>query len=381
MKKVSTSIPVSSATHHLVAKKNSEKLLIIFSATGTKPSKFNMWKLRDFIPHNLLYVRVPTNNWYQNGIPGIADNHVDTIEAIKNFVSELGIKEVFTCGSSMGAYGALLYGSILNCNVLAFSPETQLKLPHSRSTKMMPKDAMVSFPNLKPMMKKSNAIFHIYTGEKDPVDLYCADRVKDLQNVNIVTFPADEHTVFRTLVFSDRFLPLLWSFMAGSNLPKLEGTGRALENKGFAENLYKGWVAFQKKENQKSELLLQAALDIYPISSIGHFTMTSLMYRLKNYEKGKNHALFALTLDPDNPRNHNNIAHYFRRIGLLNEAIEMHLKIQKRWPESYYSKIDLAMIYEALGRKTQAKILIKEAITLQPKNQSFRKILVRLETT
>ena len=377
--KIEVTIPLSSDTHYLDLKPNSRKLLIILSATGTKSGRFNLWSLRDKILHNLLFLRVPTNDWYQNGIPGLADSHDATITAIRTLATANRITDIYTCGSSMGAYGALLYGTDLNCKALAFNPEIELKLPHSRSTKMMPKDAPINFPDIRAAMQESNAVFHIYTGERDPVDLYCADSVKNFKNVRVVTFPADEHTVLRTFVSNNTFLSLLWSFMSGSESLKITGTGRAINYDKFAYNFYKGWAAYQSKDNEKSKKFLELALAEYPASSYCQYIMGSLLYRFKDYEKGKDHILFALALQPDVPSYHVGLAHYFRQVGLLEEALEMHLDIQKKWPESYQSKYELGMVYLALGKKPQAIAQLKAVIKLQPKRQVYKKALDRVQ--
>ncbi len=377
--KIEVSVPLSSDTHYLDLKPHSSKLLVILSATGTKPAKFNLWSFKDLIPHNLLFLRVPTNDWYQCGIPGLADSHDETIAVIRALAKANGILDIYTCGSSMGAYGALLYATSLNCNALAFNPEIELKLPHSRSTKMMPEDALINFPDIRNAMKESNAVFHIYTGERDPVDLYCASSVKHFENVKVVTFPADEHTVLRTFVSSNRFLALLWSFMSGSESLKATGTGRTMDYDKFAYNFYKGWAAYQSKDNEKSKKFLESALAEYPASSHCQYVMGSLLYRFKEYEKGKNHILFALALQPDVSAHHVGLAHYFRQVGLLEEALEIHLEIQKKWPESYQSKYELGMVYLALGKKSQAIAQLKAVIKLQPNRQVYRKALDRVQ--
>lgn len=373
------SITLSSETHLLDIKPKSNKLLIIFSATGTTSGKFNLYGLKNHIPHNLLYLRVPTNDWYQQGVPGLADSHEGTISAIKLIASTYGISEIFTCGSSMGAYGALLYGVDLECDVLALSPEIQLKLPFSRSTKMMPKNASVVYDDLRVRMKASSSTFYILTGECDPVDLYSADLVKSYVNTNIITFPKDEHTVLRTLVSNKQFLPLLWSFMDRNTLPTLEDTGEALDKEGFASNFYHGWVAYQSKNNDVAKPLLEKALNIYPISSYCQYIMANLLYRFKEYQVGKNHMVFAMALRPDLSEHHVGFAHYLRRIGLLEEAIKKHEEIQRKWPESYQSKYDLAMIYLEIGNKSLAKLHLTEVVKLQPKRQNYIKALAALE--
>lgn len=371
-------VPTDSDTHYLVRKPNSKKLLIIFSATGTKKGMFNLWSLKDKVPHNLLFLRVPTNDWYQHGIPGLGDNHVDTIAAIRSIIAEHELSEVYTCGSSMGAYGALLYGAELNCNALAFSPEIILKLPHSRSTKMMPKDAQIHYKDIREKIKHSDSVFYIYTGELDPVDIYSADLVKNFGNVKVTTMPNDEHTVMRTLVSTSRLLPLLWSFTSDDKMPELDDNGDILSFSGFSSNFYRGWVAHQEKENTKAFDLLQKAVEIYPASPIAYQLLTDLCYRSRNYKDAMPYAALALSLNPEKLRNHLKFAHCYRRIGLLKQSKAMLLDIVKRWPESHHAHYEMTMVYKELKEKSRAIKHIKEAIKLDPSNQGFKKALESL---
>jgi tetratricopeptide (TPR) repeat protein len=368
-----------SDTHYLHLKPTSSKLLIILSATGTKAGRFNLWGLRDKIPHNILFLRVAENDWYQNGVSGLANSHEGTISAIKSIVSKNDIKEVYTCGSSMGGWAAIFYGAELNCNALAFSPEILLKLPHSRSAKMMPVETTVRFHDIRNKIEGSKSLFYIYTGERDPVDLYCADLVKDFENVEVTTFPNDEHTVLRTLVSNGQFLPMLWLFMSGSKINKQKDAGRALNYEGFAENYYFGWSAYQSKDNDNARAFLEIALSKYAAASHAQYIMGSLLYRHKDFSKGKDYMLMALALRPDIPEHHVGVAQYFRRIGLLDDAIRMHLDIQSRWPESYQSRYELAMIYIEIDDKQQAISQLKEVVRLQPKRKAYKDALSKLQ--
>ncbi len=226
-------VPLSGDSHHFISHPESRKLLIIMSATGTKPGHFNLWKMRADIPHNQLYLRTPQNDWYQHGIPGLGKDFETTIESIKTIIKANGCDEIYTCGSSMGGYGALLFGLALDATILAFSAEIRLKMPFSRSIKMMPKDAKVRFVSLVEQMATSKKDIHLYLGEYDPVDLYCNSLAVKHPKVSISTFPFDEHTVMRTMAFEGTLLPTILALVKTNpclrpNMTEAPWTSRAM---------------------------------------------------------------------------------------------------------------------------------------------------------
>ena len=141
----------------------------------------------------------------------------------------------------MGGYGAILYGAHLGAQVLALSPETIMKLPFSKSAKMMPENALVVFRDLSAEIIAARAPIFLISGEMDPVDLLCAEMVKNLLNMHVTTMLMAAHTVVRDLAFSDRFIPVLSAFLDEEALPELKDSGNALQVKGYAKIYFNGW--------------------------------------------------------------------------------------------------------------------------------------------
>jgi len=74
-----------------------------------------------------LFIKDSKTAWFLRGIVGISDNTPACAKAIKLFARMMGVERIITIGSSMGAYGALLYGNLLRADVvLAFGPQTAI---------------------------------------------------------------------------------------------------------------------------------------------------------------------------------------------------------------------------------------------------------------
>lgn len=51
----------------------SDRLVIVFSHINEKPGRFSFYGTFRDIAVNKLFVNIPGNRWYQDGIPGIGD--------------------------------------------------------------------------------------------------------------------------------------------------------------------------------------------------------------------------------------------------------------------------------------------------------------------
>lgn len=372
-------IPLVSETHHLILHPGARQFLILLSATGTKPGRFNLWKYADVLPCHKLYLRVPTNSWYQQGVPGLGADLEETLESIRRLIAGTGADRVCTVGSSMGGYGAILFGLELDASVLAFSPEIVLDLPFSRSSKMIPDDVERVVPDLRDKLAKANHPVMIYTGEMDPVDLYCAAMIRKLSHISIVTFRDDEHTVMRTLFQTGRLEQTLMDFVEGNSLQPIMEKGNALSVARYPRHFYRGWQHYVKRNDTAAIEEFRLALEAYPISARVNFFMAKLLLRNDNPEKAREHAALALAMTPNFIEHRILFAHCLRMTDALDGAIYCHMKILESWPDTDQSHYDLGQIYLLQGRVELARTHFREAVRLVPTNASYARKLVQLD--
>ncbi|HCD1947032.1 TPA: hypothetical protein NBI94_004847, partial [Escherichia coli] len=132
-----------------------------------------------------------------DSIPGFSSSISETIEKIKYISEQLGCDEIITIGVSMGGYAASLFGALLDCRVLAFSFDTVLKYPLSRSAKRIPKKTKIIYKNLRPIIKNSKCRITALSGEMDFPDLLSLSRISDLKNVKAYSVRGVTHGVGR----------------------------------------------------------------------------------------------------------------------------------------------------------------------------------------
>jgi len=103
-------------------------LVIVFGSVlgnglNIAPIEFQKYLNQNFNIH-YIFIKDRYQVWYSNGIFGIGNSIDECIPKLKNIINNINYSKIITCGASMGAYGALIFGKLLNVDqILAFSPQ------------------------------------------------------------------------------------------------------------------------------------------------------------------------------------------------------------------------------------------------------------------
>jgi len=127
-------------SEHLIFEGGStrKKLLIVFAyinqVLGTRShSSF----LRN-VDCKKLFLNPGKNEWYQTGVPGVADTYTGLLRFLQDVASDFSDHEIICLGHSMGGFAALGFGvSIGASRILASVPEVTLNVPNSLSIRHM----------------------------------------------------------------------------------------------------------------------------------------------------------------------------------------------------------------------------------------------------
>ncbi len=123
-----------------------------------------------FIDHNRKH--------YHKGIVGISKNIEETLQYLKNIIKNY--KKVIFIGNSAGGYAAILFGSLLNVNIIiAFIPQTILKLNSDFDEKYL---------NLKDIINNYTK-YYIYGDLSARDSLHHINHINNLEgfsNINII---------------------------------------------------------------------------------------------------------------------------------------------------------------------------------------------------
>jgi len=183
-------------------------VIIIFSSANVPLGKFTGSNLFGD-EWNRVYINTEDNDWYLRGMNG--DLGIDDIDSLSIYISSIvkklvgnstGCKTVFF-GSSMGAFGALLYG--LKCNadyIIAFGAEITL----GRKGGFFERECKVQneLVNVKPELQKlindnERSQIHLFSGENNSLDTLFLAELNDSKKLKRYSVINAEHVVVKEL--------------------------------------------------------------------------------------------------------------------------------------------------------------------------------------
>jgi hypothetical protein len=197
---------------------DSERLLVVFSARPIQPGKFHFFRLTELFPSwSKLLVRDPSRSWYNAGLPGIGATVEEIAAWLRDRVGEFGAERVVTTGPSMGGYAAILFGCMIGAErAIAVTPQTVLD-PGLRFM-MPPADLPLQIPDLVPAMNAAPGTkVDLVFGLGSPMDMFHAQRVKDVSSVRLHCVGDGGHELARDLNERGRLWPLLGQLLEGES--------------------------------------------------------------------------------------------------------------------------------------------------------------------
>ena len=184
------------------------KLYVVFSHVNVPAGKFAQINAFSSVPNHRVFVNVGQNDWYLNGIPGLAKN----IKQIVRFFQKLSHHfEITFVGHSMGAYLSLVCGlTVENSRFLSTSPELHLGAQGSRS-----RDNGVSdsgpWTNIKRLthLGHGRPNGHIIFGAYDPIDALFLSLAEEFGSIGNILEAPYHHGVTEWLTGNRVYLDLV----------------------------------------------------------------------------------------------------------------------------------------------------------------------------
>jgi pimeloyl-ACP methyl ester carboxylesterase len=107
----------------------SSTVLVAFSGFGRRGGTpfFEFAGVTHRLPVKRLFVRDLQRFWYQRGIAGFGGSIDEVAGSLRELLDHHGVERVIAMGHSAGGYAALLFGTLLEADVvLSFAPQTVL---------------------------------------------------------------------------------------------------------------------------------------------------------------------------------------------------------------------------------------------------------------
>jgi len=208
---------------------NSDSLIICLSSFFGVKNDPNKWEwekstglLLDEVPFKRIFFRDNDKAWYQTrfkGIDGYGPHNL--AKFLSGKIKESGAKRVLMMGISMGAYGALMFGCLCKADlVLSISPQTYFTAARWKKNRLEERFAGLNVnleeTDLKVFLERYNnhyTKYNIYYGKLNTTDTKMAERLKEMENVELFPLNSDKHTVVGPLRTSGELRKILLGFI------------------------------------------------------------------------------------------------------------------------------------------------------------------------
>lgn len=180
---------------------DSDRLYVFFggiSGTLGMPH-FEFYRAAQVLDSNKLFLRDPSQCWYQHGLPAIGSTPFAVGEYLMSEIEKMGVSDIRFVGNSMGGFAALLFCSMLRRGkVIAFSPQTFIgdeKRKQHGDRRWSPQIGKIhsvtsGIHDLKPWISDNFSAIsaNIYVSSADFLDMIHARELAEFDNVAIHCF-------------------------------------------------------------------------------------------------------------------------------------------------------------------------------------------------
>lgn len=365
--------PLKGDNHSIFIRSGSSKLVILFSAINMKENQFNFWQLGREIDENIIFVNDPSNQWYLNGIPSLGTSLDQTIFCLRKWIDYLGIKDVYSVGTSMGGHAAIHYGIELNANILSFPAETILGEQHSRSIKHLEKD-IVKKDFLLEKIAHFNKTIYMIIGESTPKDLINASYIRKFENVKIHSLLGVDHYVPSVISRSSKLYTLLTSFVSDGLIEKdlfsNLGNFNIYDDELFSD-LTESYHNFESDNFDKSIVYAKKILAKFPAFESALYMIGDSYLQKEEYQLAMDYLARAIMVAPNNADYLFKYSHTIRMLGDKKTSLHLLDMLTQKFPnyaKAYYARGNM-QIEE--GNESAALESFKMAFSLNSKNEKF----------
>lgn len=192
---------------------NAKILFVALSGNLIVPGKWewaNVWSgLYKDLYFKKMWLCDNNKSWWQTRFPGIEGHGPKPLsEFLRNQIKQANVDKVILMGLSMGGFGSLILGTLLNVDeVIAISPQTYITNGRMKKAGLDKKFSGLTidpkYTDFKLLLEENPDVktdFHIYYGYLNKNDLNHATRVEHFPRVHLHGVNSNKHTVASVLV-------------------------------------------------------------------------------------------------------------------------------------------------------------------------------------
>jgi len=354
----------------------SKKLLVICSSLDTRHPKFTFWKLAQKLECNCLFLNSPMTHWYRTGIIGVDGGLPGITKKISDVRTSLGIEETIFFGVSMGAYGAILLGSLSKADhIIAFSVEPLLGVPGGR-TEVTRNHLQPVYPDLRVLdIPKISLIY----GEMDISDAIGAQLLSEAcKDISVYRIPYAEHDVANSLNYRDELVPLLLNLINSDSVQNnslLYGPSP----KNVFDTLHKINNDYLGHKWKSVLVHIERNIGLLTNSLLLTFIYAACKYKLGQYEESKSMLIELLKREKQIPHAWNLLSSCEQRLKSYERSVvasDIAIKLKPTYSLFHMSKCTSLL---KLGMINEAYKEVKAAGMLNPRHKPYIDQINRLE--
>jgi len=349
--------------------KGKQVTYVIFSSIQTPEGKFSFYHFGKTVDANVVFVNTHDANWYFSGIMGLGVDFVSTVDGLNCLLTRFQNCETIFIGGSMGAYAAVLYGSVVENvqSILAFGPELELGIDFGLSKNHL-KNTFDNSYNIYEVMKPNKIKYYFLFGEFFPVDMLGANRLwqKFSDTVMIISLKNLVHDLPQFIDKEYSLIQFIPSILSGKVMITPDIIGTLSYDYSLINFMYK---TFNNLHIDEDEIIFfKNNIEKYDNTSASYiYYCLGKIYLNRNLIIAKKYLISAIDLNPKN------INFYYELVALtvlLNEQKDR-VQIAKKALENYTndmiyqgsSRFKLLRMIDVLLNNKQSKEVLKFCLT------------------
>ncbi len=390
-------------------------LVVAFADSGQKPGTWTHCRRVQQLDCGKIFLNAPADSWYLDGIPGLGSSLPDAATALRRIVEEFEPSWIVTVGASMGGYAAIAFGALIGAHrIVAFSPETLLKLPGSRSGQALGTQQCGTLDDLLPLLQQfAPASLWLTASEGDIVDLHCAKHVAVCANVRAVSLRGTGHVDARALNENEALHGLFKAALVpAAELPELAMGGDILDDPDAIAAAFEAHVHLSGKQPAQAETQAAIAMMRRPDWALAHHLQGRALALLGSPKEAEAAQQRAIALDPRQAAYHHHLGLALAQLGRFDTAAaaqrmaldlgwnnpwalhhlgsallrggdlpgaeEAYRRAVERRPKTALFRHHLGIVLLEQGRPAEAELAARQAVALEPDNADFHSQLGRV---
>jgi hypothetical protein len=185
------------ATDHCFYERSGDydTLMVLFNYWGQEVSVRSHGRYVATSPCNKLYLHSGKNDWFQNGIPEVANSFEGLLDFCHGLRGRFPEKRFVFAGHSMGAFAALGCGLFSDADrILASVPEVDLCQPGSLSAKYLD-ERELRYPSIRALLAENKRTpIDVIVGARDEGDMRAARLILAIRPVSLIELDCAHET-------------------------------------------------------------------------------------------------------------------------------------------------------------------------------------------